>query len=146
MCAFKQHLSIIYYLLSAHDDEGKMAIWCRLVRMARRNSDIDATVAFRTLKLMTEPPPPPPPPPEPTEDLEDGQGQGLDQGTAAVYIPAVNGTWKRVHDCNFEKAVRSQLASNICDDAKVVCLLPSRMRLADLFGRVCLCVCVSVCL
>ena len=127
LCAFKQHLSIIYYLLSAHDDEGKTAIWCRLVRLARQNVDIDAMVAFRTLKLMTEPPPPPPPPPpsEPTEDLEDGQGQGLYQGAAAVYMPTVNATWKRVHACNFERAVSSQLASNICDDAKVGYLLPT---------------------
>jgi len=125
LCAFKQHLSILYYLLSMHDDdEGKLAVWCRLVRMARRRIDIDATVAFRTLKLMTEPPPPPPPPPEQTEDF-DGASlrhvQGGDERAAPVAAPVstVNATWKRVHACEFEKVVRSQLASNICDDAKV---------------------------
>jgi len=127
LCAFKQHLSILYYLLSMHDDdEGKLAVWCRLVRMARRRIDIDATVAFRTLKLMTEPPPPPPPPPPP-EQTEDFDGaslrhvQGGDERAAPVAAPVstVNATWKRVHACEFEKVVRSQLASNICDDAKV---------------------------
>jgi len=69
LCAFKQHLSILYFLLGAQKtEEHRAAIWCRLVRMARRHIDIDATLALRTLKMMTEPPPPPPPPP--THDLE----------------------------------------------------------------------------
>jgi len=127
LCAFKQHLSILYYLLSAYDNEDKLAIWCRLVDMARRRIDIDATVAFRTLKMMTKPPPPPPPP-EPTEDFQDGQSVGQVQGgieaalltpAATAPMPRVNATWKSVHACGFEKVVKSQLASNICDDAKV---------------------------
>ena len=66
--------------------------------------------------------------PEQTEDLEDGQSTvpGLDKSMAgeedvavAAPRPSVNGTWKRVHACDFERVVKSQLASNICDDAKV---------------------------
>jgi len=134
LCAFKQHLSIIYYLLSVQpDDRDKLAIWCRLVKMARRHTDIDAVVAFRTLKLMTEPPP------EPTSDVEDDHDQGRDQGDDQGHdqgqghvgqgeggeeegVPAVNASWKRVHACNFEKIVKLQLASNICDEAKVTYL------------------------
>ena len=117
LCAFKQRLNIIYYLLSMYDNEGKLTIWCRLVKMAQRSSDIDATVAFRTLKLMTEPPPPPIP--EPTDDFDEGQGLGLAEEVAA-QVPTVNATWKRVHACDFEKAIKLQLASSICDDAKVI--------------------------
>ena len=136
LCAFKQRLDVLYYLLSVHEGDDKLAIWCRLVAMAQRPTDIDAIVAFTTLKLMTEPPPPPLP--EPTEVFEDGQGKGLDQGqghgqaqgvekpgaTAVVAeLPTVNTTWKRVHACKFEVVVTSQLASNICDDAKVYIII-----------------------
>lgn len=129
LCAFKQHLSILYYLLTIYDDEHKGAVWCRLVNMAQRDIDIDATVAFRTLKLMTEPPPPS----ETTEDLkvftdqaaELGHVQGAEESATVAPPPAVtvNATWKRVHACNFEKTIKSQLANNICDDAKVFLLV-----------------------
>ena len=125
LCAFKQHLSIIYYLLSIYDDnEGKLTIWCRLVEMARRPICIDATVAFRTLKLMTETPPPP------AEMMEEEEEEQMQSPGGAVplwqlfaptpVVTKVNGTWKRVHACKFESAVKSQLASDICDDAKVI--------------------------
>ena len=130
LCAFKQRLSILYYLLSVQQgDEDKLAIWCRLVQMARRHIDIDALVAFRTLKLMTEPQPPP----ESTKDIDDEQSQGHDQrlgqtqgqeaeaaAVTTAAVPKINTTWKRVHACNFEIVVKSQLASNICNDAKVI--------------------------
>ena len=119
LCAFKRHLSILYFLLSVHDDEGKLAIWRRLVEMARRRVDIDATVAFRTLKMMTKPPPPPPPP-EPGDESQDGPDQGaLFSSAAPVPVVTVNPSWKRVHACEFEKTVKSRLAGNICDKAKV---------------------------
>jgi len=137
LCAFKQNLPIIYFLLRAQDDDdaAKTGVWCRLVAMAGRPVDVDATVAFRTLKLMTQPVPAAPRRQEAAEATEESgdvpggrHGVGDDgAGTeaAAAAAPRVNATWKRVHACEFENAVRSQLASDISDDAKVRGELPA---------------------
>jgi len=64
---------------------------------------------------MTEPPPP-----GPTDDVENDRAAAEGrEAPAQLALPTVNATWKRVHACNFEKVVRAQLGSNVCDEAKV---------------------------
>ena len=45
--------------------------------------------------------------------------EAAEAAAEAEAVPRVNATWKRVHACQFESVVKAQLASDICDDAKV---------------------------
>jgi len=53
------------------------------------------------------------------QDVERGDEAAEAAEAAAEAVPRVNATWKRVHACQFESVVKAQLASDICDDAKV---------------------------
>jgi len=52
------------------------------------------------------------------QDVERGD-EAAEAAAEAEAVPRVNATWKRVHACHFESVVKAQLASDICDDAKV---------------------------
>ena len=95
LCAFKQYIAILRYLISLNLED--LPVWKRLVDMAASPIDSDALAATTTLKIMLEKP----------------------------NNRTINSNWKRAHENKFAETISRMIGSEICNDAKVTIISSS---------------------